>query len=100
VSSELESSLRARSDDPLQSLRQPVGWSSFPAALVAVLALNLVVRLAVILRPLDEVDNLTIPDDAYLSLQIARNIAHGLGPWYSTGYTSGFQPLYALALPA
>jgi hypothetical protein len=52
----------------------------------------------VALRPLQYLDGLTIPDDAYLSLTIARNIAKGLGPWYGAGLTNGFQPLYVFMM--
>ena len=62
--------------------------------MIALLATSLAVRLCVALRPLAYIDGLTIPDDAYLSLTIARNIGHGLGPRYGGGFTNGFQPLY------
>ena len=58
----------------------------------------LVVRCLVIARPLGGTDNLTLPDDAYLSLTIARNIARGLGPLYGTAFTNGFQPLYVFLM--
>jgi len=64
------------------------------AALVLALALDLGLRLAVAARPLDRIDGLTVPDDAYLSLSLARAIARGDGPRYGFGYTNGFQPLY------
>jgi hypothetical protein len=48
----------------------------------------------VALRPLEAIDGLTLPDDAYLSLSLARNIAQGHGPQYAGQYTNGFQPLY------
>jgi hypothetical protein len=68
--------------------------------LAGVLAVNLLMRLFVALRPLASIDGLMIPDDAYLSLTIAKNIAHGLGPLYGTEFTNGFQPLYVfLAAP-
>jgi len=60
--------------------------------------LNLGLRTYVALRPLDVIDGMTVPDDAYLSLDIARNIAHGHGPLYAGEYTNGFQPLYVLLM--
>src|SRR5689334_19633801 len=63
-------------------------------ALAELIALDVLVRGIAAMRPLRYLDGLTIPDDAYLSLTIARNFARGLGPWFETGFTSGFQPLY------
>ncbi len=63
-------------------------------AVVALLASGLGLRVFVALRPLKWLDGLTLPDDAYLSLTIARNIGRGLGPLYGTSYTNGFQPLW------
>jgi hypothetical protein len=68
------------------------GWAP------ALLALNLVLRLVVALRPPHVVDDLAIPDDAYLSLTLARNIARGLGPLYGLDPTNGFQPLYVFLM--
>ena len=67
-------------------------------ALLLLLALNLALRSYVSLRPLEAIDGLTIPDDAYLSLSIARNIAQGLGPQYGEQYTNGFQPFYVFLM--
>ena len=62
---------------------------------LTLLALHVGLRLAVWLRPVRELDDLVLPDDAYLSLHLARSIAHGLGlPASSTrwdgadGYTN------------
>ncbi len=66
------------------------------AVLAGLVGLDLALKLSAALRPLRLLDGLTIPDDAYLSLTISRGLAHGLGPWYGTGPTSGFQPLYVL----
>ena len=63
-------------------------------AVAALLASGLGLRVFVALRPLRWLDGLTLPDDAYLSLTIARNIGRGLGPLYGTSYTNGFQPLW------
>jgi hypothetical protein len=73
-----------RSDNP--------GFPLRPALLV-LLALNAVLRFWIVFRPLEYTDGLTIPDDTYLSLEIARNIAHGAGPAYAGEPTNGFQPL-------
>ncbi|MEK7250053.1 MAG: hypothetical protein AAB209_06475, partial [Bacteroidota bacterium] len=64
----------------------------------ALLAINVCIRCIVAARPLEYLDGLTIPDDAYLSLTIARNIAKGLGPLYGFEYTNGFQPLYVFLM--
>jgi hypothetical protein len=71
------------------------------SALALLLALNFAVRSYIAVRPLEYIDGLTIPDDAYLSLTLARNIAQGHGPQYGGHYTNGFQPLYVfLMVPA
>ena len=70
-----------------------IGW---------VLAVALLLRLGVALRPLPTLDLLFIPDDTYYSLSIARSLAHGLGPTADgVRPTSGFQPLWvALLVPS
>jgi hypothetical protein len=69
--------------------------------ILALLAINVIIRSIVAARPIEYLDGLTIPDDAYLSLTIARNIAKGLGPLYGFEHTNGFQPLYVfLMVPA
>ncbi len=61
---------------------------------------HLALRLRLAFGPLSHIDGVTIPDDAYLSLNVARNIADGLGPLYGLAPTNGFQPLYVfLAVP-
>jgi len=67
-------------------------------ALPLLLLVDLAARMGVLVRPLKYVDGLTLPDDAYLSLEIARNIAHGHGPWYGLAYTNGYQPLYVFLM--
>ena len=62
------------------------------------MALHGGVRLAIWLRPLRQLDDLVLPDDAYLSLHLARSIAHGLGPLYGLAPTNGFQPLYVFLM--
>ncbi len=62
-------------------------------AILVLLALNAVLRFWIVFRPLEYTDGLTVPDDTYLSLTIARNIAHGAGPSYGGEPTNGFQPL-------
>ncbi len=68
------------------------------AIIPALLAISATLRCVVALRPLEAIDSLTIPDDAYLSMTIARNIARGLGPLYGTEFTNGFQPLYVFLM--
>ncbi|MFT3835876.1 MAG: glycosyltransferase 87 family protein [Myxococcaceae bacterium] len=61
----------------------------------------LLARLWMATRPIDQVDGLTIPDDTYLSLTVAQNLAAGRGPLYGEGFTNGFQPLWVyLLVPA
>lgn len=60
-----------------------------------ILALALVIRLYISWRPLFYIDNLFIPDDTYLALKIAKNIASGAGITFDGIHpTNGFQPLY------
>jgi hypothetical protein len=66
--------------------------------LAALLFANFALRVALQIRPLEFIDDLAIPDDAYLSLTIARNIARGLGPLYGLAPTNGFQPLYVFLM--
>jgi hypothetical protein len=70
------------------------GWS----VVVLLVAVDLGLRLGVAVRPLPEIDGLTVPDDAYLSLSLARAIGSGEGPRYGLGYTNGFQPLYVFLM--
>jgi hypothetical protein len=67
-------------------------------AIPILLAVNFIVRAIVATRSLQYIDGLTIPDDAYICLTLARNIANGLGPWYGIDYTNGFQPLYVFLI--
>ncbi len=57
-----------------------------------------IIRIAVFAKPLLQIDGYAIPDDAYLSLDIARNFADGKWFYYGTQHTSGFQPLYAIIM--
>src|SRR5262249_7066684 len=66
--------------------------------LAALLLANLALRLGLQLRPLAFIDDLAIPDDAYLSLTIARNIARGLGPLYGLAPTNRFQRLFVFLM--
>lgn len=72
--------------------------SSVKSATAGLLAVGLAVRIALSLRPVRFLDGLTIPDDTYLALTIARNLGRGLGPLYGSGYTNGFQPLYVFLM--
>jgi hypothetical protein len=99
----------ARTDSPLFAgqirSRAPLGRSrltapSTPALVVIALTLmGLVLRVAIVFRPLALIDRLFIPDDTYYTLTIARSIAHGHGPTVDgTTITSGFQPLLAFLM--
>ena len=69
--------------------------------MIILLCANFLSRLVILIRPLEYIDGLLIPDDAYLAMTIAKNIALGLGPLYGFDYTNGFQPMYVfLIVPA
>lgn len=61
----------------------------------ALLALCVLARALVVLRPIRDLDGLTIPDDCYYTLNLARSVARGLGPHTGLANTNGFQPLIA-----
>lgn len=67
---------------------------SFWFALIAVMVVALGLRGYLLTRPLAALDGKSLPDDAYLSLEVARNIGMGRGPLYGDQFTNGFQPLY------
>jgi hypothetical protein len=69
-------------------------WA-LPAAIACA---DFLVRLLVAIRPIEYIDGWTIPDDAYISLTIARSIAHGMGPFFGLAHTNGFQPLYVFLM--
>ena len=77
-------------------------FPGFGRALAVLFALAAALRAWLVARPLPALDGRAIPDDAYISLQIAKNIGLGLGPLYGDAYTNGFQPLYVwiMAIPA
>ncbi len=64
-------------------------WLAFGVLLFAV-----IVRVWLLMRPLPALDGRTIPDDTYISLEIAKQIGQGNGPVFIDRYTNGFQPLY------
>jgi hypothetical protein len=66
--------------------------------LYSLLGLNLFLRVLVAIRPLRYIDGLTVPDDAYLAMTLAKNIATGHGPLYGHEFTNGFQPLYVFLI--
>jgi len=57
-----------------------------------------VIKIVVLLKPFSEINGFAIPDDAYLSLDIARNFANGKWFFCGQGTTSGFQPLYVFLM--
>ncbi len=65
---------------------------------VGLVVLGAALRFGVGSRPLEALDGRTLPDDAYLSLSLAREIGRGAGPLYAGQPTNGFQPLYVFAL--
>jgi hypothetical protein len=66
--------------------------------LYSLLGLNFILRVLVAVRPLKYIDGLTIPDDAYLAMTLAKNIGAGHGPLYGHNFTNGFQPLYVFLI--
>ncbi len=60
--------------------------------------IDLIAKIFIALKPLKYIDGLLIPDDAYLSLTISKNISKGLGPLYGSEFTNGFQPLYVFLI--
>jgi hypothetical protein len=68
------------------------------AVVVGLVLLGAMLRLGVWSRPLEALDGRTLPDDAYLSLYLAKQIGRGAGPLYAGQPTNGFQPLYVFAL--
>jgi hypothetical protein len=72
--------------------------SKLKTLLYYLLGLNFLLKFIIAIRPLKYIDNITIQDDSYLALTIARNIAKGLGPLYGTNFTNGFQPLYVFLM--
>jgi hypothetical protein len=67
---------------------------SFRSITASALLLNLAVRLFVAMQPIEHIDSVAMPDDTYLALTIARNIAEGNGSTYTGEFTNGYQPLY------
>ncbi|MFP4368356.1 MAG: hypothetical protein ACLFR2_02140 [Candidatus Kapaibacterium sp.] len=62
--------------------------------IILFIVLNFIIRIVFWALPAELTDGNYIPDDTYLSLAIAENIASGKGPLYTDSYTNGFQPLY------
>jgi 4-amino-4-deoxy-L-arabinose transferase-like glycosyltransferase len=86
-----------RSEDD-RAASPPLLSPSVSRAVLGVCLLGLMLRLAMVARPLTIVDRLFVPDDAYYTLAIARSLAEGLGPSADSGVTltTGFQPLIVL----
>lgn len=72
------------------------------AVLLITLAVGAALRLGILVRSLDVLDRLFVPDDTYYTLSISRSLATGLGPTADgSRLTNGFQPLLAfLMVPA
>jgi hypothetical protein len=70
-------------------------WARLLTPAQLVLLVGGLLRFALAWRDLDALDTLFFPDDTYLSLGIARNIARGLGSTFDGRIlTNGYQPLY------
>lgn len=80
--------------------RRPLMSRRVTLAVLGLAALALLLRLAMLTKPLTLVDRLFVPDDAYYTLAIARSLAEGLGPSADGGVTltTGFQPLIAFLI--
>src|SRR5687768_16969740 len=83
----------------LNSFRLPE-WLTVRRVFWFFVILNLVTRMSLVTRPLPYLDGILIPDVAYYTLLIAKNIANGYGPLYTDEHTYVFQPLYAFIMVA
>ena len=66
----------------------------FGARLGAIAVAAAAVRGWLLARPLAALDGRSLPDDAYIALEIARRIGLGDGPRFGDYATNGFQPLF------
>jgi 4-amino-4-deoxy-L-arabinose transferase-like glycosyltransferase len=78
-------------------------WMRSPSVrrliIIAVIVIGLTVRLFIVIRDLDILDRLFVPDDTYYTLSIARSMANNLGPSADgVQLTNGFQPLLAFLM--
>lgn len=66
------------------------------AMLVVVAIVGLALRVSALCRPISALDGHTLPDDAWLALEIAKNIGtgHGPRPGPAAHATNGYQPLW------
>ncbi len=78
--------------------KEPVNIFNNKKILIAILLVNFLFKLYIALQPIEYIDSIFIPDDSYLSLTLAKNIANGMGPMYGADYTNGFQPLYVFVM--
>ena len=78
--------------------KKAISSSDFRKIILVILILNILSRAYLVSRPLPYLDSLIIPDDAYISLHIAKNIGTGKGPLYGHDFTNGFQPLYVFIM--
>jgi len=62
--------------------------------IIIFLVLNVIAKIFFISRPIEFIDSVAFPDDTYISLFLAEQIAEGNGPLYGDNFTNGFQPLY------
>jgi 4-amino-4-deoxy-L-arabinose transferase-like glycosyltransferase len=85
----------SRQAPPTQPSLEP---SSTRLLLFILLAFSFALRALAFLRPIPSLDGVTIPDDTYYTLHLARSMARGLGPFYGLGHTNGFQPLIGFLL--
>jgi len=62
--------------------------------LAAILTLAAALRGWLLARPVAALDGRALPDDAYIAMEIAKNIGWGQGPRFVDYLTNGFQPLF------
>jgi hypothetical protein len=68
--------------------------------IIIFLVLNVIAKIFFISKPIEFIDSVAFPDDTYISLFLAEQIAEGYGPLYGENFTNGFQPLYVfLSVP-
>ncbi len=80
----------------MEGTRPGLSGRRYTALLSALVLAGALLRLLPLVGPIEVIDGRTIPDDAYLSATLARNIGWGEGPVYGSEPTNGYQPLHVL----
>ncbi len=87
---------RTRSNRAAPSTAAP--HHAFSASLWLCFAVGMALRISALCLPIEALDARLLPDDAYISLEVARAIGLGQGPRSAGHYTNGVQPLYVLLM--